>query len=354
LSTLELPGGLDNKQIRLYVLRTINALEKKLTLSSVENEIADLLNIHPEISQEIKRNQNFLNKEFSSGEFNPFLHLAAHLEIRRQLEKDQPKGVRRYREKLLQQGFDELTAEEILSDAITQISLYEMEGDELDSDIYFSKLEYYTSDLDDPAIIETEFLSADNYEEDEFETKMAAMEQAGFITPRMIGYITDQIFQDMHEEASSKPLKLNTTLRAGLNKLPAQWVEATAIFYKRSRQRTNRDRIKDLSTYLTADSNLGSIVSQLDENEKRALRLILANDGWIKYEKLSKEFGDESEDDYWWIDTPPSSLIGRLRLKALICVGKAPIGSRRYKVAVVPVELRQKLQSILKGGEVES
>lgn len=120
------------------------------------------------------------------------------------------------------------------------------------------------------------------------------------------------------------------------------------MFFKRPRQRTNRDRIKDLCAFLTADKNLRNIVSQLNEQEIKAMRTLLENDGWLKYGKLSKGFGDEFEDAYWWIEEPPQSLIGRLRLKGLVFVGKIPIGSRRYKVAVVPVELRQELKSMLK------
>ena len=347
LNTLELPGGLDNKQFRLYVLRTINAVKKNLALSSTENEIADLLKVHPDLSKDVRGNQDLLKREFADNEFNPFLHLAAHLEIRRQLEMDKPKGVRRLREQLLEQGFDELTAEEILCDALTQISLFEMEGDEMDGDIYLIKLENMISDLSHPPEVEEEPLVCYNDENVEYEAKMTAMEQAGFITPRMFDYIQSRLIQDWYEEASTKPIKLNTTLKAALNKLPAQWVEATAMFFKRPRQRTNRDRVADLCSFLTTEENLHYIVAQLDDEETEALCLILRDDGWVKYGKLSKEFGDESEDDYWWLDDPPESVIGRLRLKGLVMVGKAPLGSRRYKVAVLPVELRDGLKSML-------
>ncbi len=59
-------------------------------------------------------------------------------------------------------------------------------------------------------------------------------------------------------------------------------------------------------------------------------------------------FGGEEEDSYWWKTEPPISTIGILRLHVLLFVGKAEIGGRMYRVAVVPKDIREELVEMLK------
>jgi hypothetical protein len=77
------------------------------------------------------------------------------------------------------------------------------------------------------------------------------------------------------------------------------------------------------------------------------MRYTLNRGGWVKYGELSRQFGDETRDGWWWDRNPPQSTIGQLRLRGLLFVGQAPIGSRHYKVAVIPNELREPLRATL-------
>ncbi|MBC7083460.1 MAG: tetratricopeptide repeat protein [Firmicutes bacterium] len=74
---------------------------------------------------------------------------------------------------------------------------------------------------------------------------------------------------------------------------------------------------------------------------------ILDRGGWAKLSALTRRFGSMEGDGFWWEEIPPRSTLGRLRRKALVFVGRAVVEGRRYKVAVIPVELREDLAELL-------
>jgi hypothetical protein len=78
-----------------------------------------------------------------------------------------------------------------------------------------------------------------------------------------------------------------------------------------------------------------------------ALKLVMDEGGWVKYNKLSSEYG-EGNDSYFWETEPPTSIVGVLRVHGLLFIGKTGIGGRMYKVAVVPKDIRKRLEDMLK------
>ena len=58
-----------------------------------------------------------------------------------------------------------------------------------------------------------------------------------------------------------------------------------------------------------------------------------------------KDYDDEIT--FWWNEDPPTSTIGVLRLNALLAVGRMPIGERMYKIALIPADIKDELQSLL-------
>ena len=61
-----------------------------------------------------------------------------------------------------------------------------------------------------------------------------------------------------------------------------------------------------------------------------------------KYSQLKSRFDDEITRG--WDEDPPKSTIGIIRLHALLIVGKIGISGRMYKIAVVPLELREVIE----------
>jgi len=90
---------------------------------------------------------------------------------------------------------------------------------------------------------------------------------------------------------------------------------------------------------------LSQIVSELPEKSKEALLLCLKQGGVVKYGQL-KDYDDEM--DFFWKDEMPSSTIGALRQKGLFIVGKMNFGDRQFKVAFIPIEIRDLLHTILR------
>ena len=73
---------------------------------------------------------------------------------------------------------------------------------------------------------------------------------------------------------------------------------------------------------------------------REALDFVLAEGGWVKLHRLTRRFGDQTGDGFYWEDgrpPPPSGGCGR----SASCTWAGPqVDGRNHKVAVVPVELR--------------
>ena len=149
------------------------------------------------------------------------------------------------------------------------------------------------------------------------------------------------------EEAENKPLKLNTRLSAALNKQPVQWVNAACQNAGLSTKGKRKDRTRLLVARLTDPAHLLPIVKALPAQGRQVLRRVLEADGWIKYGPLERKFGSELDDGWFWDEHPPTSAIGVVRACGLLFVGKAPIGSRNYRVAIIPADLRPLLTQLL-------
>ena len=207
---------------------------------------------------------------------------------------------------------------------------------EFDSKAYLEELRVMASD---PNYFE-------RYEEEQIDLEALMEDEGEGLLPDM-DQIMDEFKRMYRKEQDEKHIMINTKLHAALNKCPAMWVEAMGTLLQRPFFKKNRDRMADLCQYLSDPGNLRKVVRSLSDSERGALAFVMRNGGWIKYGRLAKVFGDEEGDGWWWLEEPPTSTIGRLRLSSLLFVGRAPIETRRYKVAVVPKELREDLSAAL-------
>lgn len=157
--------------------------------------------------------------------------------------------------------------------------------------------------------------------------------------PGMIDYVMDWTFQQWREDVESEPIQLNTTLQAALNKQPGVWIEAIYDALVLGDARRKKERIKAIAAELPTPDFLRDVIQELPDESHRALQFVLEKGGWVKYGQLTRQFGAEEGDGWFWNEQPPTSPLGVLRLHGLMFVGKAAIGGRRWKTAVIPKEI---------------
>lgn len=155
----------------------------------------------------------------------------------------------------------------------------------------------------------------------------------------------DIMTSSMSKDEDSKPITLNITISAGLNKFRNSRINAVSKALGISTKDVKKDKIDQIISRLT--TKLSEVIDKLPPKSREALKLVMDEGGWVKYNKLSNEYGEEN-DSYFWETEPPTSTVGVLRVHGLLFVGKAGIGGRMYKVAVVPKDIRKGLEEILK------
>jgi len=310
-----------------------------LSASPDEEKLIELLKDHQEFAHFWKNPKKYLNYEFDPifDEVDPFLHILIHEVVDEQITCDEPPGIRAVFGRLTEHNLDTHDVIHRIGFVFLNYISPVLQGlGEFDSEAYIEELQVMASD---PNYFE-------QYEEvqDDFDTRMK--DEETFLIPDM-DHIMAEFNRMRRKEQDEKDITVNTTLQAALNKCPAMWVEAMGVKLKRPCFRKNRDRITDLCQYMSDLNNLQEVVGSLSDSEREALIFVLGNGGWVKHGQLARAFGEEKGDGWWWLDKPPTSTIGRLRLSALLFVGRAPVGTRRYKVAVVPKELREDLSVAL-------
>ena len=313
--------------------------DQHLPVSPEEKKLIKLLNEHQDFAHFWNNPKKYLDYDFDPifDEVDPFLHILIHEIVDEQITHNEPAGVRIVYGRLTEHNLD-------THDVIHRIgvvflnSIYPvLEGwGNFDSEAYIEELHIMASDPN----------YFDQYE-DELDNVEARMGDEDDILLPDFDQIMAEFIRMNREKQDGKHIITSTKLHAALNKCPAMWVEAMGIKLKRPYFKKKRERMADLCHYMGDPKNLRKVVKGLSKSEREALLFVLKNGGWIKYGQLTNIFGGEGDDGWWWLKKPPTSTIGRLWLSALLFVGRAPIGTRRYKVAVVPKELRKELLTAL-------
>ncbi len=151
---------------------------------------------------------------------------------------------------------------------------------------------------------------------------------------------------DMYEKVDQSPLNRQTSLKTALSRNPAVWLDATCALYQIAGT-LKQERVDSLVLYLTDPRHLANIVHSLSDLHRDALTTVIEAQGWTRYGKISQLVGDEGPDSYFWEKSPPTSIIGQLRMRGLIFVGHTTVAGRKCKVAVIPKDLRAPLSLVL-------
>ncbi|MFZ3383268.1 MAG: hypothetical protein WA144_05020 [Candidatus Methanoperedens sp.] len=143
------------------------------------------------------------------------------------------------------------------------------------------------------------------------------------------------------KKIESIPLRKGSSLQSIMNKYPAHWIDWMCKHYG-LKERLKTEKVRAIENKIVND--LSQIISELPEKSKEALAFCIKQGGFVKYGQL-KDCDDDM--DFFWKEGKTLSTIGFLRQKGLMVVGKMVYGERQFKVAFIPIEIRDSLKSIL-------
>jgi hypothetical protein len=196
--------------------------------------------------------------------------------------------------------------------------------------------------------------NSDDFDDD---ADLGSFDGIPFITENMAEDLARYIADQWREREEDKLINIDVTLRAALNRTPVMWLNAAcSVLHVSLREFPKKDRkakIEALLNCLIHSESLAENVRDMPPHTRAALRRVLDNGGWIRLNTLVKDFGEMDGDGWYWDENPPKSIIGELRRRALLFIGKSAINregksnKKLFKVAVVPKELRELLQRIL-------
>lgn len=110
--------------LRNMFLETWHKYQQGLTLAPLEQNIAAIIQIHPEFHEALAQSESVLEKNYHPelGEVNPFLHLSLHLTILDQVKTNRPQGIADIYTRLVKKYTDEHIAAHrmmnVLADAL--------------------------------------------------------------------------------------------------------------------------------------------------------------------------------------------------------------------------------------------
>ncbi|MHB8360326.1 MAG: hypothetical protein ACYDAO_10080 [Thermoplasmataceae archaeon] len=142
-------------------------------------------------------------------------------------------------------------------------------------------------------------------------------------------------------------LKNQTTLQSAMNKYPSFWVDGMckAIGIDTKRVTNKREKIREVISRLVSGHAEDILKNKFGDAQKQILSIVLGDGGISKFGKLSRQFSSELR--LFWVEDPPKSDIGILRLHGFLIVGKMADKGRMNKVALIPIELREIVANFL-------
>ena len=109
----------DRTEQRKYLANAWQKFLNKELLDPLEDQLTQVIDIHPEYHKLISNIESDFFPE--QGEVNPFLHINLHLSLREQLSINQPIGIKKYYQKILNNTKDPHEAEHQMMDCIAQM-----------------------------------------------------------------------------------------------------------------------------------------------------------------------------------------------------------------------------------------
>jgi len=165
-------------------------------------------------------------------------------------------------------------------------------------------------------------------------------------------YLMERVEEEHRRQVDQRPISPETlTLQRALDEIPVVWLDAACRLHGlRHRAQLRRDRARQLAARMRTEAvEALRALAHLDDDgrARELLRFLLEHGGWARAGAITRKFGTDEGDGYYWEDSPPASPLGRLRLACLVFVGRATRKGKRVRVAAVPADLRQVLREAI-------
>jgi hypothetical protein len=111
----------DRYQLRKLFIDSWQKFLKKEPLTAIEEQIARIIELHPEYHQQIDISN--IDKDYAPemGQINPFLHISLHLAIIEQIQTNRPLGINSiYKDLLTKYSNDEHKVHHIMIDYLAE------------------------------------------------------------------------------------------------------------------------------------------------------------------------------------------------------------------------------------------
>jgi len=172
----------------------------------------------------------------------------------------------------------------------------------------------------------------------------------GFFGPSDVDALAEGFLRSMKEDQEKHRLPGQGRLRTLLKDLPVVWLnavcEALDVDTRKLRHRQKREAA--IAETLTEPARLRRVVREkLGEKERELLSRLLEKDGRSASSSITRRFGSDEDDGWFWNESPPTSVLGRVRVHGLAFVGRTELSGRLCRTVLVPRELRNELRTIL-------
>lgn len=114
--------GQDRYTLRQYYHQVWQKWQKQQPLSALEQQIAVVIQEHPEYHTALADDANHQQEYFvENGQSNPYLHMGLHLALREQVATNRPAGISEiYRQLMQKHGEDHLVVEHLMMECLTE------------------------------------------------------------------------------------------------------------------------------------------------------------------------------------------------------------------------------------------
>jgi hypothetical protein len=172
--------------------------------------------------------------------------------------------------------------------------------------------------------------------------------EAGLIGPGMVSDLVRTIELEHREEQESRSLPKQARLSTLLKGLPVPWLDAVALQLGIPDIGRRKDRERAIAERLQSREQLEQALEGLSPDAMVLLIDLVLDFGLRPAGSFAdRSWFDEDEDGFFWVERPPTSVPGELRLRGLIFIGMWTFEGRQEKAFMIPRELREPLAKLL-------
>jgi tetratricopeptide (TPR) repeat protein len=164
--------------------------------------------------------------------------------------------------------------------------------------------------------------------------KMAEVFSGGFFAD-----FQKQSRERAHKKTISTKLELDTTSETTLNSLTRETLAEVARFWNVTTYGRKAVLIANISREMQDQAVLDRAIEKLSADEKNALEWVLENGGIRSFQAFSEKWGNDIEESPYWQYHKPKTVMGRLRMSALLAKGTLA----GEQVLFIPADIRPKI-----------